>query len=313
MFRKTYLAIASCAALVAFMGFSTNAFASHDVHDPNCDQYGNQVDIFEFSITTPDSNMAGEVSGVDGAARACGSNLETQFLSEFCIGGDETLYNHADVGVPPGVNIADSDLADGVGAYAGRATVNILYNQLGLACVFDDNVAIIVRTDDKAECIRERNQQTVGDTPQGEIVSCLRGSNDQGKNWSWSVRNAKTGKLSLTIGPMHTDVGIEPGLTYVNLELCDYYSDIGGWIELGTCGTEADGDQFQQKNGAYTEEGCSDGFRGIYTVTATMEGIGSEGGPVTPEASTCVEWVSDNVLGPKAPGPQVCPTPACKQ
>ena len=223
---------------------------------------------------------------MNGSAYACGSLLVEDFLGQV-VAGQDTLYNHADIGVPPGVKIASSDLVS-TGTDAGTATVNVLYVLFGFG-LFDDAVESTVRTDVKSKCESERDNEIVGDTPQGEIVSCLKGSNVLGENWSWSTLDVN-GKLWLTIGPMHGLGGVEPGLTFIDLNLCGYYG----------CGASG---QFQQKNGDIAGEGCSDGIKGVYTVSATMEN-----GTVTPEASTCVQWTPPPTTCEKRPNGRLCYT-----
>ncbi len=291
MLRKTYLAIASCVALVAFMGLSSTAYG---LDDPHCAGIGNPTAIDEFSITTPDSNVEHQVSGVHGSAYACGSNL-TLF------GGDGTLYNHADIGVPPGVEIADSDLVPN-GSYAAGASTNVLYR--AVTPFFQGGVPSVVTTAPKPGCQNELDNEIVGSTPGNlpgsVLVACLYGENPLGNNYNWSVRDAD-GKLWTTIGPMHGIAGIEPGLTFVDMNLCGYYGPVG----IEECGTSG---QFQQKNGDASEPDCLNG-NGIYTVTATMEN-----GTVTPGASVCARWVSGGLQPnprPKVyyPGGQVGPEP----
>ena len=300
MFRRTYLAIASCVALVAFMGLSTSAYGAID---PHCEAIGNPIAIDEFTIDTPDSNQAYEASTIHGRAYACGSEI-TLFG-----GGDETLYNHADVGVPPGVQIANSDSVL-VSSFAGDATVNVLYRAVGVP-IFQGGVLSVMETAPKSECQNELDEEIVGATPGNlpgsEIVACLKGTNPLGTNWNWSVRDAG-GKLWTTIGPMHGLGGIAPGLTFVDMNLCGYYGDVGGTTYPDDCGSEANGDQFQQKNGHASAPDCNGGAGplGIYTLTATREDA-----TVTPEASSCVAWEGPQ-LRRRAPT-DVCQSILCKQ
>ncbi len=319
--RKFYLAIASCVALVAFMGFSANAFASHSVQDPDCSAVGNPQEMVDFSISTPDSSVANEVSNLVGSAYACGSSLETVWLIETCLGGDSTLNNHADIGLPPGFTVSDSDSV-AQGSYAGSAKINVLYNAFGTACVFSPDVPVILSTDNKAGCENERAIEIVGAVPQGDIVACLRGTSPAGVGWQWNVTDAD-GKSWTTIGPMHTPQGIEPGLTYVNLDLCAYIGDTGAWDALGTCGTEENGDQFQQRNGDPSPAACNNGrdedgnlvdtqgegdpelvYDGLFTATVTNEA--GETTTTDPPASSCVSWYRQPIGGGVVPRDLTC-------
>ncbi len=105
--RKFYLAIASCVALVAFMGFSATAYSANIV-DPDCDGTPNNNDfvVNNFGIVTANSDVAGEVSGMTGSGAACGTVLQDNFLdcgsSPY---GHETLNDYALVKSPPGVEV----------------------------------------------------------------------------------------------------------------------------------------------------------------------------------------------------------------
>ncbi len=291
--RKLYLAVTSCVALVAFLAFSATAFG---LNDPRCEQAGNPIEILDWNVTTPESSVQHQTSSVFGAAYACGSDIDIGF------GGASTLNNHADVGVPEGVRILNSDKVP-VGSWAATAFVNILYHDPYGDPHFDEAVLTSVRTDNKAECQRELDDEIVGATPGNEegsvLVTCLKGVTPVGGNWSWAVRDAND-KLWLTVGPMHAPYGIEPGLTMMDMQLCGLYGAVGST----ECGTTIGPNSvlYQQRNGdaAYPlfspNERCLDSGpwtgKGIYTVTATQEGTGPEGGPVTAAASSCVPWGS---------------------
>ncbi len=289
--RKLYLLVGSIVTIVAFTAFSATAFG---LADPRCEEAGNPVAMLDFSIETPESGTAWEVSNLDGSGFACGSDIGPWGQ------GAGTLMNHADFGVPEGVVITDSDSVP-LGSRSAIASVNVLFHFLG-APNFGDAQISDVLTDDKAKCQNEIDNEIVGSTPGNqpgsEIVSCTRGSNDLGWNWNWNVRDAD-GKLSMTIGPMHGFANIEPGLTYVNLVLCGYYGAPG--TTAPECGTEKNGDQFQQKNGC----GIEDYFGRIfgaptYTASATMEN-----GTVTPIAEANARWQRITIASPP-PGPMYC-------
>ncbi len=281
--RKFYLAIASCVALVAFMGLSATAFG---LADPRCEAEpgGNQQEILDFTIDTPDSRYQGDVSRLTGGAYACGSDISPGW------GGEGSLNNHADIGLPPGFQVSDTDLVP-VGSRAGTARVKMLYHHpfFGTANYEDgeDGTGVLTQTftADKAECQNELDTQIKGATPGNEpgssgIIVCLKSTSPSGWGWQWNVRDAD-GKSWTTIGPMHADYGVDPGLTYVKLELCAYLGAVGS----ADCGSEENGDQFQQKNGWKSYRVCDNAGRGIFTVTATMENES-----VTPVASDCVSW-----------------------
>ncbi len=116
--RKIYLAVASCIALVAFMGFSATALA---VPDPSCDgdPYNNDAVVHDFAITMTDSNVAGEVSGLSGSGLACGAD---SYQHEFVL--RPRRYRHAvrcrdkqhlrdeqtpDSSAPPLINVMTAD------------------------------------------------------------------------------------------------------------------------------------------------------------------------------------------------------------
>lgn len=295
--RKLYLSVVSCVALVAFMGLSATAYG---LSDPRCTADGNPTEILDFQITSPESQKAYDNSNIVGSAYACGSNIGW-------FSGAGTLYNHADVGVPDSVQIADSDLVPN-GSRSASAFVNVLYHDPFGGAHFDAGVPSDVSTADKAECQNELDNEIVGSTPGNEpgseIVTCLYGTNPAGENWSWAVRDAD-GKLWLTIGPMHGPFGIEPGLTYVNLDLCAYYGAVGS-LECGTDNNEPVGeigpDQWQQKNGCTGVKSDGTLSQTTYTVTATKEN-----GTETPVAETSVSWSPGIADAPRG-GPQPIPS-----
>ena len=280
--RKLYLVLAS-SMLVAFMGFSANAFAG-EVHDPAC--VPNDVAMHDFFVDTPGTHVGRESSNIVGFARACGSSLETDFLGITCIGGYPSLYNHADITVPRSAQIADNSTV-AVNSYAGTAIVNVMDDLGLLGCLQVSNVPSVVTVKPIAECESQRTNRINGNTPQGPIISCLRGDSAYGYNYSWSTLT--NGVKALTIGPMRNDtLGVNPGLTAVDLDLCDYYGDPGGQV----CGSEGAGDQWQQKNG------CD---LGTYTATATMYDE-----TVTPLVQSTVQWGPPPTTSPPHPGSSRC-------
>ena len=292
--RKLYLLVGSIVTIVAFTAFSATAFG---LQDPRCEEEAGGgdpiVEMLDFSIDTPDSGMAWQNSSLVGSAYACGSDIGP------LLQGAETLYNHADIGVPDGFQIADSDSVP-VGSRTARATVNVLFHAL-LGAHFRGGVVTDVLTAPKSECQSEIDDEIVGSTPGNQpgsvLISCMYASDPKvGHNWNWNVRTAD-GKQWMTIGPMHGIAGVSPGLTYVNLELCAYFGDPG--TPAPQCGTE--GDQFQQINGC----GYEDNFGRIFgdptfTASATMRN-----GTVTPIAETNARWRRITISSPK-PGPVYC-------
>ena len=312
--RKLFLALTSCIALVAFMGFSATALANHvegELHDPFCAgtyepggfgggptgwDYG--FSVVDFQIDSPDSYVEDEASRIVGSGHVCGSVIGDGGV------GAETLANHADISVPNGVEISDSALVE-EGSYAGTAKVNILMQAgEGQIASFVDDVDSVVRAAPKLECQYEIDNQLVADAPdgrphpEGSMVQCLRGSNPLGYNYTWTTLD-DTGQMAFTIGPMHNDeLGIDPGLTYLNLTLCDFYGGPRSFDR--TCGTEVNGDQWVQKNGRspdrYAETGCpADRDNGVYSITVTNEGSET----TYPADTTPVPWTIASRISPK--------------
>ncbi len=279
MFRKIYLAVASCVALVAFMGFSSTAFADH-VRDPDCAATGNAFALTGFSVDTPDSHVASEVSGVTGTGLACGTAIHGNPANPFDPPmGEETLNDRADIQNPPGVavNAAPStDLPDG--SYIGSAVVDAATWVFFLGgAVFLDNSAVIMRVDD----------DPAADCPAGSLA-CYRGNTETGHSWVWVEEDA-SGRTTLTIGPFYNDItGSPAGLTQIDdFRLCAYAGAVGG----NSCGDGSDSSKWLQKNGAASvgvppgSPRCNQG-RGVYTVTVT-----NKAGDTTDPVSSCVPWI----------------------
>ena len=208
----------------------------------------------------------------------------------------DTLYNHADVVVPPGVKINNSARAP-VDSWAGTAKVNILLKDAILGTgLFIPDVPSELRVADKDECESERANRIIGDTPQGDIVSCMKGSNAVGFNYNWSTLNVIKDDddrvidryRALTIGPMSSPLADpDPGLTRVQLKLCEWYNIEDNGENCGTGGADQ---EYQQRNGAPSERRCREKNKynrryGMYTVTATMVN-----GTVAIGDGSCVVW-----------------------
>ncbi len=291
--RKQSIVTTACITLVAFFGLSAQALATHGVHDPGCDQYdGNHTAaIYGFLADTPDSHVEHEVSSVTSSGYSCGSFLGPQGTTE----GDDTLYNHADISLPRGVEIADSDSVP-LRTYAGEVWGSFLARfPDGRPRLFGGEnpdpypigVPGVVFTDHKKRCVLERIREIVGETPQGAIVSCLKIHNPFGWGWAWATRD-QGGNYSLTIGPLHSPgITVGPGVTYGSLYLCGYYGPVVpdpvvDPLTRDDCGTDG---QIQARNGDASFPNCENG-NGVITIASTMYN-----GTVTPEATRCIEWM----------------------
>ena len=74
--RKFFLALASCIALVAFIGFSATAMAIAIGPDCDGDPYNNDFAVHDFTLVTPDSDVEHTVSGAAGEGVACGTEID---------------------------------------------------------------------------------------------------------------------------------------------------------------------------------------------------------------------------------------------
>ncbi len=277
--RKFYLVIASCVALVAFMGFSANAFA---LTDPDCDgdPYDNTLLVHDFSIEMIDSYVAGEPSGLGGSGLACRTDIS------FGGGGAETIFDHADISNPDGVKVGHTSVMANT-RFVGTARLNVAgYGLFGEAHIFgvgaDDldgppeGISSILSIDSIANCDAET--PVGGDVP-GTIIACYKGTNPLGFNYSWIIENQ--GRTNLTIGPFHPLGGVA-GMTRIHeFNLCAYVGAPGGSTFPDDCGTSSD--PFLQKNGIRRDP-CYPSA-GIYGVTAT-----TRGGEITPRVTTRVNW-----------------------
>lgn len=288
--RKLYLVIASCVALVAFMGFSATAPAN--IVDPDCDgdPYGNTFALNGFNISTT-NNIAYEVAGLTGGGVACGTDMEANFLNCGDGGlGYPTLNDNAVVEAPPGVAINNTDTYIADGAYTGNALVNVASCLPSWLAHMELNVPATVRADPISECVRENNNMVGGPLP-GTIVACHRADDDSGvlgHNWNWVIDDGQ-GNYSTVIGPFDALAG-SAGITNIkSFTFCAYAGSVGG----NSCGGSGDPTQGLQKNGdpsvvatvfAKKPPACANG-NGIYTAKVTRKN-----GDVTAPASKCVEW-----------------------
>ncbi len=287
--RKLYLVVASCAALVAFMGFS--ASASADIVDPDCDgdPYSNDFALNGFEISTT-NNVANNVAGLTGAGVLCGTDLEANFLDCGDNGlGYLTLNDHVVIESPPGVVINNTDTYIADGAYTGDALLNVAWCWATWNAQILLNFQVEVRADPISECVRENDNMVGGPLP-GTIIACHRTDDEFGGlfvAWNWSIVDGQ-GNYKTVFGPVDAFVG-SSGLTNIhNFTLCAYAGSVGG----NSCGGSGDPTQGLQKNGdpvgpslfAKKPRPCWNG-NGIYTATVTRKS-GEETAPV----STCVEW-----------------------
>ncbi len=295
--RKLYLVVASCAALVAFMGFS--ATASADIVDPDCDlghshgsndgPYTNDFALNGFEITTT-NNVAYQVAGLTGGGVPCGTSLEANFLNCGDGGlGQPTLNDNAVIDVPPGVVVNNTDTYIADGAYTGDALVNVASCIAGWLAEIHVNISTTLRADPISQCVRENNNMVGGPLP-GTIVACHRADDDLGflgHAWSWSIVDGQ-GNHKTVIGPFAALAG-SAGITNIhNFTLCPYAGSVGG----NSCGGSGDPTQGLQKNGdpvghslfAKKPPPCWDG-NGVYTAKITRRN-----GDVTAPVSTCVPW-----------------------
>ncbi len=295
--RKIYLALVSCVALVAFMGFGGSAFA---VVDPSCDgdPYNNDFAVHDFTLDTPDSHVAGDVSGVSGSGLACGTEISGTWLAPV---GAGTLNDNADILAAPGVKV-NPTAGMPVDSYAGAAVINSaswapIFGALIIPDVHSDLTVAPIGTADQVETCAYEAAQAVGGPEPGEIVACYRGTTDptalvKGHNFSWQTL-APDGRYTLTIGRFYNDLlahpagieGVKAGLTHIKeFTLCN---NIGAPITPGIggqCGTSSD--PWIQKNGIMSTPINKSPLQycprdaGLYTVTVTNK-AGETTGPVS--------------------------------
>ncbi len=297
MLNKLSVVVASCAVLVAFMGFS--ASASADIVDPDCDgaQYSNDFALNGFEISTT-NNVANNVAGLTGAGVACGTDMEANFLDCGENGlGYPTLNDNAVIDVPPGVVVNNTDTYIADGAYTGDAQVNVASCLAGWLAEIHVNIALTLRADPISQCVRENNNMVGGPVP-GTIVACHRVDDDLGflaHTWSWSIDDGQ-GNYKTVIGPLNFIAG-SAGITNIhNLTICAYAGSVGG----NSCGGSSDPTKWLQKNGdpvgpslfAKEPPPCWNG-NGTYTAKITRKN-----GDVTAPVSTCVEWYQVSAQAP---------------
>lgn len=262
------LLLAGACALAAFLavGGSASAMTSRPCDG---DPYDNTPLIHDFYPDTPDTYRQHEVSEVLIGATLCGTDIE------FPCAGSETFYDHATIGLPPGVEIGDT--AGQEGRLAGFSAPDYLYFRTD-NCEPERYPGDYSEPsgDSKSICASE-NENLVGGPVPGEVVACYRSDAPLGDGWIWATRETD-GSQWLTFGPVHPIAGYEVGVTKLRMRFCDYFSLY----------CEYNGD-FVMKNGDASILGCAGG-KGLYTITATRRD-----GFVTPPASHCVEWSATKV------------------
>ncbi len=297
--RKLYLLVASCVALVAFMGFSATALANH-VFDSDCAADPDAFEVTKFTIGTPDSKVEHKVSGIVGTGLTCGSRIHGLGLGDFQ--GVETLNDLAIIQNPPGVENNAAPSADlPKGSYVGEAQVDALtwIFVVGGALPVSDSV-LTLRVDDRDDPITPPGGTWGSPDCPADAITCYRGKSDTGHGWTW-VEDNPGGSTTLTIGRFYNDVTGEPaGLTEIdNFSLCGYAGDVGGI----SCGDGSDSSKWLQKNGddsvfqrppvptnghnEYPDNisiYCRGGL-GMYTVT-----VKNRAGATTDPATSCVRW-----------------------
>lgn len=279
--RKLSLLIATCTALVAFMGLGGQALADTNV-DPDCDgnPYDNSFQVRDLNMGTPDSNVSGRVSGIVGSGLACGIAIggNTLFHS---IHGEETLNHNAIIRTPPGVEVNPGANIQN-GAYVGSAQVRVASWGPSLAGSFFLDI-------DNAVLKKAANGE--GDCAGTGAILCLRGDGSAivfgitviGHNYSWVTIDG-SGMYTLTIGRFYNDTfpDRKAGLSKIrDFRLCAYAGAVGG----SACGNSSQ--PWLQKNGDASAPNCSNG-NGIYRVRVNRGDNGSNG--TTPEVTKCVEW-----------------------
>ncbi len=306
-------------ALVVFMGFSANAIADH-VFDSDCAADPNTLEVTNFTINTPDSHTAYQVSGVTGSVLVCGSRIHgTGIFGDYP--GVTSLIDHIDIQNAPGVEVNQAPSADlPRGSYVGEARVDALtwIFFLGGAQAIS-NAEFTLRVDDRDDPITPPGGTWGTPDCPADSIACYRHKSDMTHGWVWVVEGAD-GSTTLTIGRFYTDITGEPaGLTEIDiLSLCGYAGDVGGIL----CGDGSDPSKWLQKNGGLSDQHltgadsdqgsrltesiliprksipstppvlvgpCSEGT-GTYTVTVT-----NRAGETTDPVSTCVEWTTFRV------------------
>lgn len=287
--RKFYLALASCAALVAFMSLS--ATASAGVIEPECEA-DNSPAIHGFYLNTPTTNEPYEKSVVEAGGLVCGTDLTLA-------GGDETLTNHLDMEIARGVEVNDADNIQPVGRFISVAKVNAIIRVFGVPAHLP-GVDAILKTAAKSECDWERANSIVGWTPQGETVLCWKSETPTMANYNWQTRTAgddgvfgtDDDTLWNTVGKIHVNIGNgKGGLTKLDQQICLSYGGVVADPEYPRdCGTNPD--EWNHKNGDPSVPNCENG-NGIYRIRVTLES-----GATTEEVSDCVDWDPADVTPP---------------
>ena len=281
--RKLFLALISCAALVAFMSLSATAFANHkETSDPAClQEYGNQFGIYDFNVATPDSEWEHVNSGVTGNGIACGTVIDGIHEGDVPWEdwpGAESQFVRADIENPHGVAVEPTAGME-QGAYVGNGVVGVL-TWLGPNIPLSLAAAPFNMTVDNSE----------GTDCPADAIACYRGDVEhpilQGHSWVWVTRwesgscnnpinpYACWPRTKLTIGEFYNDLTFTPsGLTNIQeFNLCARAGAVGS-TDCGE-GIGAPAVQFNGDASVYPADWgwrIFDDFhkdRGIYKVTA---------------------------------------------
>lgn len=259
--------------------FSAPANASH-IRDPACQgyPYPNNLRVYGFSVDTPDSLWAGEVSGVEAWGIACGPALHREASGCGPDGqsppeGYESLNVRIDMEMAPGVEINSTDNLE-EGAYMGIASGN------AMVCAGPDTQIL-----SGGMAIRAKRDRAGTDCPQAaEVIACYRAfatySSGSGYSYSW-VTQLEDGTLYLTTGPVHISAPIRvegAGFTRFQTRLCAY----AGGPATTACGDSSR--PWVTKNGWASYPFCDEGT-GIFAVTVT-----NAIGDTSPTSLACVEW-----------------------
>ena len=290
--KKLSLIVGTVFVFVTFFSMSSQAFAAN-VKDPSCDgdPYNNDFLVHDFAISSPDSNIAGEVSSILGRGLVCGTAIDDLIESSNPFGphfghgcgaagfnppeGEESLTERAVIDVPPGAGINPTS-GMGHGSFAGTAIINV-------ASCFTRSIAA-----DQAAITRVEDNDGDDDCPDDiDIKACFRSDSALGFNYEWTRQtSANPPRYSLTIGPVHPIAGVA-GVTHIkDFTLCAYSGAVGA----DSCGTSSTPDRWLQKNGDAAAPDCNGGQgpEGLYKVTIFNKR--GDQTPDTPGSRACSPW-----------------------
>jgi Zn-dependent metalloprotease len=251
------------------------------VEDPECEsQYGNELEVFGFTVGTPGHKKPGEASPLVGSGLACGGAVKKAGEPNECsTESKNTLNKEATLELPPGDKMRPTkELSNGswIGIVTGRV----------IACAGDESKVGLGVTG-----IKSKKEWTSEQCPTAAIA-CYEGSatvetekgTAEGHDYAW-VKEETSKRLVLTVGaPVVVgreeghEAKIPTGFTMFNIELC---ADAG---EPSTtkCGTSST--NWVHENGEESEPGCVNG-KGSYSIKVT-----DVAGKTTPREESCVYW-----------------------